>query len=101
MSAEELASLEDAEMTSGPFAALSAACRTGSQVLISCRNNKKLLASVKAFDRHFNCILEAVREMWTVKAASGKKQAAVNKDRYMRKMFLRGDSVSLIVLAPV
>ena len=35
------------------------------QVLISCRNNRKLLGRVKAFDRHCNMILENVKEMWT------------------------------------
>ena len=36
-----------------------------SQVLINCRNNRKLLARVKAFDRHCNMILENVKEFWT------------------------------------
>ena len=36
-----------------------------SQVLINCRNNRKLLGRVKAFDRHCNMILENVKEMWT------------------------------------
>lgn len=35
------------------------------QVLINCRNNRKLLGRVKAFDRHCNMILENVKEMWT------------------------------------
>lgn len=35
------------------------------QVLVSCRNNHKLLGRVKAFDRHCNMILENVKEMWT------------------------------------
>ena len=35
------------------------------QVLINCRNNKKLLCRVKAFDRHCNMVLENVKEMWT------------------------------------
>ena len=35
------------------------------QVLISCRNNRKLLGRVKAFDRHCNMVLENVKEMWT------------------------------------
>lgn len=35
------------------------------QVLINCRNNHKLLARVKAFDRHCNMLLENVKEMWT------------------------------------
>ena len=35
------------------------------QVLISCRNNRKLMGRVKAFDRHCNMILENVKEMWS------------------------------------
>lgn len=35
------------------------------QVLINCRNNRKLLGRVKAFDRHCNMILENVKEFWT------------------------------------
>lgn len=34
-------------------------------MLINCRNNKKLLGRVRAFDRHCNMVLENVREMWT------------------------------------
>jgi len=45
------------------------ACRRrsgpGAQVLINCRNNRKLLGRVKAFDRHCNMVLENVKEMWT------------------------------------
>ena len=73
------------------------------QVLINCRNNRKLLARVKAFDRHFNMVLENVKEMWTEtpKVGKGKKKARpVNKDRYVAKMFLRGDSVVIVVRNP-
>lgn len=35
------------------------------QVLINCRNNRKLLGRVKAFDRHCNMVLENVKEFWT------------------------------------
>ena len=42
------------------------------QVLINCRNNKKLLGRVKAFDRHCNMVLEGVKEMWTELPKSGK-----------------------------
>ena len=41
-------------------------------------------------------VLENVKEMWTEvpKAGKGAKKAKpVNKDRYISKMFLRGDSV--------
>jgi small nuclear ribonucleoprotein D2 len=40
--------------------------------LINCRNNKKLLGRVKAFDRHCNMVLEGVKEMWTELPRSGK-----------------------------
>ncbi|CAI0559386.1 unnamed protein product [Linum tenue] len=67
------------------------------QVLINCRNNKKLLGRVRAFDRHCNMVLENVREMWT----EGKKKAQpVNKDRFISKMFLRGDSVIIVLRNP-
>jgi small nuclear ribonucleoprotein (snRNP)-like protein len=41
------------------------------KVLINCRNNHKLLARVKAFDRHCNMVLENVKEMWTETPKSG------------------------------
>ena len=72
------------------------------QVLINCRNNKKLLGRVKAFDRHCNMVLENVKEMWTEIPKGGKKKAkAVNKDRFISKMFLRGDSVILVLKNPL
>lgn len=75
------------------------ATRTHTQVLISCRNNRKLLARVKAFDRHCNMVLENVKEMWTEQQGSGEKKRAVNKDRFISKMFLRGDGVVLVLLS--
>ena len=48
-------------------------------------------------------VLENVKEMWTEQPRSGKgaKAArAVNKDRYISKMFLRGDSVILVLRNP-
>jgi small nuclear ribonucleoprotein (snRNP)-like protein len=53
-------------------------------VLINCRNNRKLLGRVKAFDRHCNMVLENVKEMWTEVPAKGKgqkKAQPVHKDR--------------------
>lgn len=73
------------------------ATRTHTQILISCRNNRKLLARVKAFDRHCNMVLENVKEMWTEKSKAGAR--GVNKDRFISKMFLRGDSVILVLLS--
>jgi hypothetical protein len=48
-------------------------------------------------------LLEDVKEMWTEASKGGKgkaRGAAINKDRYVSKMFLRGDSVILIVSNP-
>ncbi|KAK1551621.1 hypothetical protein Q3G72_001433 [Acer saccharum] len=77
--------------------------KNNTQVLINCRNNKKLLGRVRAFDRHCNMVLENVREMWTEvpKTGKGKKKALpVNKDRFISKMFLRGDSVIIVLRNP-
>lgn len=49
-------------------------------------------------------LLEDVKEMWTEYSKGGSKSrnrgTAVNKDRYVSKMFLRGDSVILVVSNP-
>lgn len=101
---------------------LTESVKNNTQVLINLRNNKKLLARVKAFDRHCNMVLENVRipsnltlyiltfffqkvqEMWTEvpKTGKGKKKAKpINKDRFISKMFLRGDSVILVLRNPL
>ncbi|TGZ76464.1 Sm-like ribonucleo protein [Ascodesmis nigricans] len=97
----EIAELEKYEFSAGPLSILQTAVRTHNQVLISCRNNRKLLARVKAFDRHCNMVLENVKEMWTEtpRKPDGSKARPVNKDRFISKMFLRGDSVILVLLS--
>lgn len=61
----QIRELEQYEISQGPLSVLQQSVRNHSQVLISLRNNKKLLARVKAFDRHSNMVLENVKEMWT------------------------------------
>ncbi|UNI18823.1 mRNA splicing protein [Purpureocillium takamizusanense] len=96
----EIAQLEEHEFSAGPLSILQTAVRERIQVLISIRNNRKLLARVKAFDRHCNMILENVKEMWTeTSKTEGGMTKSVNKDRFISKMFLRGDSVILVLLA--
>lgn len=82
----EVGLVEEHELTAGPLSLLQTATRTHTQVLISCRNNRKLLARVKAFDRHCNMVLENVKEMWTEKPKGGKGRG-VNKDRFISKMY--------------
>ncbi|KAK9767599.1 mRNA splicing protein [Basidiobolus ranarum] len=100
MTEEELHKLEEEEFNSGPLSVLQQAVKNHTKILINCRNNRKLLARVKAFDRHCNMVLENVKEMWTEtpRTGKGKKKAKpVNKDRFISKMFLRGDSVILVL----
>ncbi|KAK4523580.1 hypothetical protein GAYE_PCTG70G1476 [Galdieria yellowstonensis] len=87
------------EFSQGPLSLLVDCVKDGTPVLINVRNNKKLLGKVKAFDRHFNMILENVKEIWT-EIPKSKKARPVNKDRFIPKMFLRGDSVVLVLKAP-
>src|SRR5690349_13948122 len=47
---------EEEELNNGPLRVLAESVRSNSQVLINCRNNKKLLGRVKAFDRHCNMV---------------------------------------------
>lgn len=48
----------------GPLSILQEALNNHTQILINCRNNKKLLCRIKAFDKHLNMVLENIREMW-------------------------------------
>lgn len=136
----QIRELEQYEISQGPLSVLQQSVRNHTQILIALRNNKKLLARVKAFDRHSNMVLENVKEvclaarpislrqsadhvfvtlpqMWT-EVPKGKNKKPVNvrlaplhaqkqlhllthlvsrsqKDRFISKMFLRGDSVVL------
>ena len=49
-----------------------------------------------------NMVLENVCEMWTEmpKGNRGKKSHPVPRERYVSKMFLRGDSVVLVLRNP-
>ncbi|KAI6186431.1 Small nuclear ribonucleoprotein Sm D2 [Aphelenchoides besseyi] len=104
MTAEELDEREQEEFKIGPLSILTQSVKNNAQVLINCRNNRKLLGRVKAFDRHCNMVLEDVKEMWTElpTVGKGKKKAKpVAKDRFISKMFLRGDSVILVLKNPL
>ena len=104
MTPEELQKREEEEFNTGPLSVLTQSVKNNTQVLINCRNKKKLLGRVKAFDRHCNMVLENVKEMWTEvpKSSKGKKKSKpVNKDCYISKIFLRGDSVIVVLRNPL
>lgn len=48
-------------------------------------------------------VLENVKEMWTEtpRSAKGRRGQPVNKDRFIPKMFLRGDSVIIVLRNPL
>jgi small nuclear ribonucleoprotein D2 len=87
----------------GPLSLLKDAVKKNSQILVYCRNNRKILGRIRAFDRHMNMVLENVCELWTelTKGGKGKKeQTKKNKERFINKMFLRGDSVIVVLKNP-
>ncbi|KAI9293010.1 Sm-like ribonucleoprotein [Neoconidiobolus thromboides FSU 785] len=99
MSEEELKAIEEEEFNTGPLSVLKLAVKNHNLVAINCRNNRKLLGKVKAFDRHCNLILENVREMWTEQPKTGKgmkKAKPISRDRFISKLFLRGDSIIIV-----
>merc|ERR1712157_125090 len=100
---EEMEEREKHEFQTGPLSVLTESVKNNTQVLINCRNNRKLMGRVKAFDRHCNMVLENVKEMWVErpKTAKGKGGQPVNRDRFISKMFLRGDSVIIVLKNPL
>ncbi|KAM9900965.1 hypothetical protein OXX79_004815 [Metschnikowia pulcherrima] len=95
----ELQQLEEFEFKHGPMSLIQNSMNEGSPVMIYCRNNHKLLAKVKAFDRHCNLILEDVKELWTetLRNSKGKVIKSTSKERFIAKLFLRGDSVIIVL----
>jgi small nuclear ribonucleoprotein D2 len=103
MTVDEAERREEELFRTGPLSVLTTSVKTNSQVLVNCRNNRKLLGRVKAFDRHCNMVLENVKEFWTEVPRGGrgaKGSKPVNRDRFISKMFLRGDSVILVLRNP-
>ncbi|KNH07458.1 Small nuclear ribonucleoprotein Sm D2 [Perkinsela sp. CCAP 1560/4] len=92
---EEAEAQEIEDFAHGPFSLLDTSMRTGGQVLISCRNNRKLVGRVRAFDRHMNMILDTVQEIWMDSSSMG----YANR-RTLGNVFLRGDNVILVVKSP-
>ena len=84
---------EEESFRNGPFSVLHSAVHSNEKILVCCRNDKKLLGQLRAFDRHFNLILEGVHEAWTEQRKGSEPEL---KSRFIDKLFLRGDSVILV-----
>lgn len=90
---------QEENLSIGPFSLLTEVTKANDPVLISCRNNRKILGRVKAFDRHMNLVLEDVTETWVEhpRGNKGRKAKPVQRERVFSKLFMRGDSVIFIV----
>eukprot|EP01080_Neovahlkampfia_damariscottae_P010590 gene10590-3108_t len=97
---DDLERKEQEDFKNGPLSVLLESVKEQSQVMVACRNNRKILARVKAFDRHCNMVLENSIEFWTEMPKNGKNSKPINKQRKISKMFLRGDSVIMVVRNP-
>ncbi|KFO69191.1 Small nuclear ribonucleoprotein Sm D2, partial [Cuculus canorus] len=64
MTPEELQKREEEEFNTGPLSVLTQSVKNNTQVLINCRNNKKLLGRVKAFDRYACPQVSPLRPSW-------------------------------------
>lgn len=95
----ELQQLEEFEFNHGPMLLIQTSLKNGTPIMVYCRNNHKLIGKVKAFDRHSNLILEDVKDLWTetLKNSKGKVIKTTSKERFIAKLFLRGDSVIIVV----
>lgn len=89
--------MEEFEFKHGPMSLINESMISRTPVIISLRNNHKIIARVKAFDRHCNMVLENVKELWTEKRGKN----SVNCERFISKLFLRGDSVIVVLRPPL
>ena len=82
----------------GPFRLLYAAVHDPKcSILVQCRNDRKILAKLVAFDHHFNLVLNNALEIYTKTTSGGE---ASHDTRHIGKMLLRGDGVVLITRVP-
>merc|ERR1712193_309064 len=88
---------EEGILKNGPLSLLVTLVQSCSQVLISCKNNRKILGRIKAFDRHLNMILENVKEIWTEDKTSDENKIVKLHERFFSKLFLRGDQVVVVL----
>lgn len=95
----ELQQLEEFEFTHGPMSVIQSSMNNNTPVVVHCRNNHKVIGKVKAFDRHCNLILEDVKELWTetTRNSKGAVIKTASKERFISKLFLRGDSVIIVL----
>lgn len=89
------------EYQSGPLSIILSSVQNQTPILVQLRNDRKLIGTCCAFDHHMNLIMENVIEMWSENVKSGDSSShKVNRTRNISKLFVRGDSIVLIVKDP-
>jgi small nuclear ribonucleoprotein D2 len=89
---------DSATYKSGPFSLLyNAVHDPKGYILVQCRNDRKIVAKLIAFDHHFNLVLTNAMEIWTKTTKTGEMEHGT---RHIGKMLLRGDGVTLITRVP-
>ena len=88
--------MEDlSDFTEGPLKLLTDSVMNHTKILLDIegRGNRRIIAKIIRFDRHFNMVLTDVVEKWTEKRG----RVLEHKERYLSKMFLPGHNVRVIV----
>lgn len=91
---------EDAE-AGGPLSLLHRAMVKTSPVLVSLRNNRKIVGCVVAYDRHYNLLMSSACEFGVLssKNKGKKKKEGRETSRELGNVFVRGDGVVLVANA--
>jgi len=82
----------------GPFSLLKTITYSNSKIIVSSNDNHKFYGYLKGFDRHSNLFLEDVTEIWKeeIKVKNRKTKKTILKEKFIPKMFFRGDSIIMI-----
>lgn len=90
-------------VSEGPLGLVERARREGRSVIVSCRNDRKVIGEIVAFDYHFNLLMREVEEIGRQRGRKGKGRKRREEREVRRKMgllFIRGDSVVVIATGP-
>ncbi|AFM99254.1 Sm-like ribonucleoprotein subunit D2 [Encephalitozoon hellem ATCC 50504] len=82
----------------GPLSLVHRAMVKMMPVLVSLRNNRKVVGKVIAYDRHYNLLMEDAKELGTMRGKNRgkKKRQGCGFSRRLGNVFIRGDTVILV-----
>ncbi|AFN83963.1 small nuclear ribonucleoprotein D2 [Encephalitozoon romaleae SJ-2008] len=88
---------EEMEMK-GPLSLVHRAMVKAMPVLVSLRNNRKVMGKVIAYDRHYNLLMGDAKEIGNMRGRNKgkKKRQGCDFSRRLGNVFIRGDTVILV-----